>query len=107
MFKHLLEALLCCILVRKLPRVLREETQVVGTEQGHHDRLFVNHTLLLALLPLLLLLDDLALVAVEALLQTVESLVQVVHRGEKLLRSLLNDELGCHTVLFADFYCLD
>ena len=66
MLKHLLEPLSRCILVDELCRILCEETQVVWSQERHHDRLFVDDTLLLVLL--LGVCHDLRLVAVETIL---------------------------------------
>jgi len=84
-----------------LSRLLLNQLQVVWSQQRHQDTLFVDDSLGLFGRSGL----HLRITAVETVLKCIEKLEKIFHSREELLTCLLNDKLGGHTMLLANFYC--
>ncbi len=83
-----------------LARLLLDQLQVVRSQQRHQDTLLIDDSLMLFGRSGL----HLWIAAVETVLECVEELKEIFHGREELLAGLLDDELGCHTMLLANFY---
>lgn len=79
--------------------LLLDQLQVVRSQQRHQDTLLIDDSLMLfGRIGL-----HLWIAAVETVLECVEELEKIFHGREELFAGLLDDELGGHTMLLANF----